>query len=353
MKIEINRREVISTQKELSELIGCPGYEGEVGACLLAKIEPLTDKAWKDPLGNILAVKKGSGSNAERLLLSAHMDEVGFMVNHIEKDGFLRVDTLGRIDRRLLPGSLLQFRSTAGQPVIGVAGTAPPHITTAQEREQIPEIRDLFVDMGAGTEEEILNRGIDVGSVGSFRSPFIELNEHRLLGKAFDDRTACNVIIQVLKILKNSEPRQTILVNFAVQEEFGGAGAIVGTRALEPTHALVIENTIASDVPDTPPRKIITRLGEGPAITLADKSVVVPESVVRRIKLAAESCGIKYQYKKPVYGGTDAGRIQLTGLGVPTGVISVPCRYIHGPAGILDVEDIEATIRLVAAYSLL
>ena len=184
VKIEINRREVISTQKELSELIGCPGYEGEVGACLLAKIEPLTDKAWKDPLGNILAVKKGSGSNAERLLLSAHMDEVGFMVNHIEKDGFLRVDTLGRIDRRLLPGSLLQFRSTAGQPVIGVAGTAPPHITTAQEREQIPEIRDLFVDMGAGTEEEVLSRGIDVGSVGSFHSPFIELNEHRLLGKA-------------------------------------------------------------------------------------------------------------------------------------------------------------------------
>ncbi len=192
-----------------------------------------------------------------------------------------------------------------------------------------------------------------MGTVGSFHSPFLELNEHRLLGKAFDDRTACNVIIQVLKILKNSKPRQTILVNFAVQEEFGHAGAIVGTRALEPTHALAIENTIASDVPDTPPRKIITRLGGGPAITLADKSVVVPESVVRRLKLAAESSGIKYQYKKPVYGGTDAGRIQLTGLGVPTGVISVPCRYIHGPSGILDIEDIEATIRLVASYSLL
>ena len=349
--MNIDRENVINTQMELSNLIGCPGHEEEVTDYLMMKLEKLdVDKAWIDPLGNVLAIKEGSDPNGLRILLDGHVDEVGFMISHISEKGFISVTPLGGVDKRILLGTLVQFQSSSGERIIGVFGAAPPHVTKPEEREKVPDILDMFIDIGSTSYEEVLEKGLDIGSVGTFYVESKKLNDYTILGKAFDDRTACNVILHVLKALSNQEIKNTILVNFAVQEEVGRRGATVGAYSLDPNIALAVENTTASDVPGVSPQKILTKLGEGPAVTAADKSVIVPKKILERIKKAADKDDIKWQYKKPAYGGTDAGSISLIKSGVPSGVVSVPCRYIHSTAGIILVDDIIDTIKLVTNF---
>lgn len=349
--MNVNRESIISTQKELSNLIGCPGHEEEVTNYLLLKLEQLdVDKAWVDPLGNVLAIKEGSDPNGLRILLDAHVDEVGFMINHIDDKGFIYITTLGGVDKRLMLGSLLQFQNEERDRIIGIVGTAPPHVTKPDEREKVPEITEMFVDIGCKSKEEVLEKKLDIGSVGTFYTECIQLNEDTLIGKAFDDRTACNIILHVLELLKGEKISNTILINFAVQEEVGLRGARVGAYTLEPNIALAIENTFATDIPNVSAPKVSTKIGEGPAITAADRSLIVPKTIIDRIKKAAEIDNIKWQYRKVISGGTDAGGISLTRSGIPSGVISVPCRYIHASAGLLNVEDIENAIKLVLNF---
>jgi len=352
--MSVNRESIITIQKELSNLIGCPGREEEVTDYLLLKLEQLdVDKAWVDPLGNVLALKIGTDPNGLRILLDAHVDEVGFMITHITDDGFIYITPLGGVDKRLMLGTLIQFQNEDRKRIIGVVGTAPPHITKPEEREKVPEITDMFVDIGCKTKEEVLEKKLDIGSVGTFYIECLKLNKDILLGKAFDDRTACNIILHVLEILKGEKIQNTLLINFAVQEEVGARGATVGAYTLEPNIAIAIENTIASDVPTVKDTKIVTKIGDGPAVTTADRSLIVPKTILDRIKKAAEKDNIKWQYKKPIYGGTDAGRISLVRSGIPSGVIAVPCRYIHSNASLLNVEDIESAIKLVVNFCII
>ncbi|MCE7740856.1 MAG: M42 family metallopeptidase [Candidatus Heimdallarchaeota archaeon] len=347
----VNRDSVIKTQIELSNLIGVPGHEEEVTDYVLVKLEKLgVDKAWIDPLGNVLAIKEGTNPNGLRIMLDAHVDEVGFMISHVHEEGFLTIENLGGIDKRLMLGALLQFQNDFRERIIGVVGAAPPHVTKPDERDKVPEINEMFVDIGCKNRAEVLALGLDIGSVGTFYTECILLNEETILGKAFDDRTACNVILHVLEELKEVEIPHTLLINFAVQEEVGTRGAIVAGYTLEPSIALALENTIASDVPGVPSQKIVTSLGDGPAVTAADRSLIVPKKILERIKQAAVMGDIKWQYKKPTYGGTDAGSISKTRAGVPSGVVSVPCRYIHANAGLLLIDDILKTIKLVTNF---
>ncbi|MBY9000470.1 MAG: M42 family metallopeptidase [Candidatus Heimdallarchaeota archaeon] len=349
--MKIDRKSVIQTQIELSNLIGVPGHEDEVAEYLLVKLEHLNvDKAWIDPLGNVLAIKEGTDPNGLRILLDAHIDEVGFMISHIDDKGFITIETLGGIDKRLMLGALVQFQSETEGRILGLVGASPPHITKPEEREKTPDTNQMFVDIGCKSYDEVREKGLDIGSVGTFYTECTQLNDDTLLGKAFDDRTACNVILHTLEHLKDKPIKNTILINFAVQEEVGGRGAKVGAYSLDPSIALALENTIASDVPGVPPQKIVTKLGAGPAITAADRSLIVPKKILDRIKKAAEELNLSWQYKKPTYGGTDAGAISTNKSGVPSGVISVPCRYIHSNAGILLVDDILKTIELVAKF---
>jgi len=347
----VDRESVVKTQMELSNLIGVPGHEEEVTDYILVKLEKLgVDKAWIDPLGNILAIKEGKDPNGLRIMLDAHVDEVGFMISHVDAEGFLTIEALGGIDKRLMLGSILQFQTVKNERILGVVGAAPPHITKPEDRDKVPAINELYVDVGCQSREDVLNLGLDVGSVGTFYTECTHLNDKTLLGKAFDDRTACNVILHVLEELKNVTLPHTLLINFAVQEEVGTRGAIVAGYTLEPSIALALENTIASDVPGVPPQKVVTSIGGGPAVTAADRSLIVPKKILDRLKQAAEMDDIKWQYKKPIYGGTDAGSISRTRSGVPSGVVSVPCRYIHGNAGLLRIEDIIQTIKLVTNF---
>jgi endoglucanase len=170
-------------------------------------------------------------------------------------------------------------------------------------------------------------------------------------GKAFDDRTACNVLLHILKMLKeNDQTKDTVLFNFAVQEEIGGQGAIVGAYSLKPTMAIAIENTTAADVPGIKDSEIPAYIGKGPAITIADRTMISHPKINERIMENAKLENIPYQIKKPRYGGTDAGKIHISRSGVPSSVVSVPCRYIHSPTSLLKVDDIYETIRLVDAF---
>ncbi len=340
---------IVQRQIELSNLIGCPGHESEVAEYILKGIRPLCDEAWIDGLGNVLATKRGG--EGPRILLDGHTDEVGFMITHIEDDGFVRIDTLGGIDRRLLLGSLLEFQSSRGARVIGVIGAPPPHVTSVAEREKVPQMHEMFVDLGAASRAEVEDAGLHIGSVGTFCMSARLLGHDVILGKAFDDRTACNIIMHVLEELKGRDCPNTIVCNFAVQEEVGTRGAGTGAFSLNPDMALAIENTVASDVPGVAPSRIVSEFGKGPAITAADRSHIVPQKMIEALQRAAGDG--PWQYKKPLFGGTDAGKIALTRAGIPTGVVSVPCRYIHGPASMLRVSDLVATAELVTRFCLM
>ncbi|MHA1472617.1 MAG: M42 family metallopeptidase [Promethearchaeota archaeon] len=345
-------KSVKALQEELSNLIGVSGYEGDVSNFILNLIEKegLADKVWIDPLGNVLAKKEGT-SGKNKILLDAHMDEIGFMVSHIEKKGFLRFVPIGGWDRRILLGQSIVIRSEVGKLLHGIIGSKPPHLTSANERKKVVEIPEMYIDIGMSSEKEVNENQINIGSTGTLFTPFLDFPNNMIRGKAFDDRTGCNLLLHIMRRLKeDSSMADSVLFNFAVQEEVGGRGAITGAFKLKPTMALAIENTTAGDVPGIREAEIPAYIGKGPAITIADKSMISSPKVNERLTKNAELKNIPYQFKKPAYGGTDAGKIHISREGVPSSVVSVPCRYIHSPTSLLKLEDLINTINLVDAF---
>ena len=348
----MNIKSIKSLQEELSSLIGVSGHEDDVSNFILKLIEKenLADKAWIDPLGNVLAIKKGTNGK-ERILLDAHTDEIGFMVSHIEKKGFLRFVPIGGWDIRILLGQSVVIRSKVGELFHGIIGSKPPHLTSTDERKKPVKIPNMYIDIGMNSIDEVTNNNIFIGVTGTLFSPFVDFPNEMVRGKAFDDRTGVNVLLHIMRLL-NEDPsfKDTVLFNFAVQEEIGGRGAITGAFNLKPTIALAIENTTAADVPGIRDAEIPAYIGKGPAITIADKSIISSTKVNDRLVRNAEIDKIPYQFKKPMYGGTDAGKIHISREGVPSSVVSVPCRYIHSPTSLLKLDDILETIHLIDAF---
>ncbi|MHA1479040.1 MAG: M42 family metallopeptidase [Promethearchaeota archaeon] len=348
----MNIKSIKSLQEELSTLIGVSGHEDDVSNFILKLIEKenLADKAWIDPLGNVLAIKKGTNGK-ERILLDAHTDEIGFMVSHIEKKGFLRFVPIGGWDIRILLGQSVVIRSKVGELFHGIIGSKPPHLTSTDERKKPVKIPNMYIDIGMNSIDEVTNNNIFIGVTGTLFSPFVDFPNEMVRGKAFDDRTGVNVLLHIMRLL-NEDPsfKDTVLFNFAVQEEIGGRGAITGAFNLKPTIALAIENTTAADVPGIRDAEIPAYIGKGPAITIADKSIISSTKVNDRLVKNAEIDKIPYQFKKPMYGGTDAGKIHISREGVPSSVVSVPCRYIHSPTSLLKLDDILETIHLIDAF---
>jgi putative aminopeptidase FrvX len=347
----MNIESIKTLQEKLSSLIGVSGYEDDVSKFILnlIKEEQLADKAWIDQLGNVLAIVNGE-KNEDRILFDAHIDEIGFMISHIDRDGFLRFAPIGGWDVRILLGQAVIIRSNTGKLYNGIIGSKPPHLTTASERKKLVEIKDMYIDIGMFSKEEVEREGIKMGATGTLSCPFLDFPNNMVRGKAFDDRTGCNVLIQIMRLLKEKPVNDTILFNFAVQEEIGGRGAITGAFTLKPTIAIAIENTTAADVPDIKDRVIPAFIGKGPAITIADISVICSPKVNERLIKNAELAKVPYQMKKPLYGGTDAGKIHISREGVPSSVVSVPCRYIHSPTSLLKLEDILHTIELLDVF---
>ncbi|MDL5054072.1 M20/M25/M40 family metallo-hydrolase [Oscillatoria laete-virens NRMC-F 0139] len=333
--------------KELSEAIGISGREEAVRRVILQAIEGHAQDITIDPLGSVTARKPASAPGAPRVLLAAHMDEVGFMVMGFDGDGLIRFTAVGGIDDRILPGLRVRIGSQAVQ---GVIVWTPIHKNNEQNTVKMSNLR---IDIGASSKDEASGK-VKRGDLIAFDSQYLELGEGLLRGKAFDDRAGCSLLIDVLQSAE-AYPVE-VLAAFTVQEEIGLRGAQVVGQTLQPDAAFILEGTTANDIPDAAAsldddRELnpTCRMRGGPVLTIVDARMIVPPNLLSFLRETAEAEGIPYQYKSHPGGATDGGAIHLAGSGVQTAVISLPCRYIHTPLAYLHREDYDHTLRLIQA----
>jgi endoglucanase len=327
---------------------GVSGFEDDVRDVIAQSVKPLVDEVRVDALGNLIATRQGKSDFT--LMLDAHMDEVGLIISYIEERGFLRFATLGSWDIRILPAQVVKIRTRQGRLITGVIGSIPPHVLKPEDREKPFKLEDLFIDVGASSAEEIQKMGIRIGDPAVPYYPFEQLSDNLLGGKAFDDRAGCAVALRTLQELQKESLDLTLVCNCAIGEETGLRGARAAAYSINPNAALALEGTIGADVPGVAPARQPTGLGKGPAITIADSSIIVSRKVVEALESVAATLNISYQYKLPVYGGTDAGAIHTTRGGIFTGVLSVPCRYIHSQFSLLQLDDFENTVKLTVGF---
>lgn len=324
--------------KRLCDADGISGDEGSVREIILNEIKNFADEINIDNLGNILVHKKGKNRAKNKLMLSAHMDEVGLMITDITSEGCLKINEVGGIDRRVLIGK----RVTVGaQKHNGVIGIKPVHLTHGDESSEIPEYNDMYVDIGADSREHAL-KYVNYGDSVNFCSEFFE-NDFTINSKAIDDRFGCLVLIEMIK----SKLKYDTDFAFVVQEEVGLRGARVAAYTIDPQFALVIETTTAADIPEVESSKQVCCLGDGAVISFMDKSTIYDKEMVALAFETAEKIGVKAQYKRAVAGGNDSGIIHQTRGGVRTLAISLPCRYLHSPSCIANKADCQSVMLLV------
>ncbi len=334
--------------ERLCNLPGVTGFEGPVREAIAGIVPPFVDEVRTDTLGNLIAVRRGT--SGFKLMLDAHMDEIGFMVQHIDEKGFLSFTPIGGWDARLLPGHMLSVAARGGKTVSGVIGTHPPHIQKAADREKVIPVEEMFLDVGAASQQEVLEMGVQVGDPVVMHYPFRRIGKETVMGKALDDRAGCAAVIRALEALSGAKLEATVIAAFTVGEERGMSGARTATFQVEPDMAVAVEGTVAADVPGVPAQRCPSIQGKGPAITVADGNFIVPQRMVQALVRVAEREGIPHQFKLPPSGGTDAGAIHQSRGGVLTGVVSVPCRYIHSPFSTCLLSDFDHTWRLLAAF---
>ena len=332
--------------KTLTEAHGVPGYETEIRAVLRDYFEPLGEVT-QDKLGSLICRKAGDGP---RVMLVGHMDEIGFMVRHITKEGFLKFLQLGGWWDQVLLGHRVLVKTHKGD-VVGVIGAKPPHLLEAEERDKIVKKKDMYIDIGATSPEEVEAAGVRVGDPVVPLSDFVVLaNAQTYLSKAFDNRIGCAVVIDVLKALNDGADQPNDVYGVAtVMEEVGLRGATTSARAVNPDVAIILESDIAGDVPGIKDEVSNVKLGGGPSVLLYDARMI-PNIKLRDLVVdAATELGISLQFNSMTGGATDGGAIHLHELGVPTVVIGVPARHIHSHGAIIHRQDYDEAVRLVTA----
>jgi endoglucanase len=344
-KMKLGTPEIKSTQLRLLERLcnacAVSGDEGEVRKIVLDQVRPHVDSVSVDALGNVLAVKNGEGNHNLKVMLAAHMDEIGFILVSDEEDGFFRFDSVGGIDVRQLPGKPVWI---GREHVYGVIGAKPIHLTTEDERNHSITLDNLRIDVGPG------NSSVKVGDRATFATSFSRIGPS-MRAKALDDRLG---IATLIELVKHAPANIDLQAAFTVQEEVGLRGAQVAAYTLNPDVAVVLDSTPANDLPSwdgLENTRYNTRLGEGPAIYIADSATISDPRLVRLFIETAESVGLPYQIRQPGGGGTDAGAIHKQRAGIPSISVSVPGRYAHSAASIAQLSDWTNTLALV--YSVL
>ena len=325
----------------LSNAFGPSGCEDEVRKIVLDAIRGKVDDVHVDHLGNVIAHQKGTAHPGTRVMVAAHMDEVGFMITHADDGGMLHFVKVGGIDDRVLPAKTV---CVGKKRISGVLAVKPVHLTKPDERGNVIPCSQLAIDIGAKSKDEA-GKHFKVGDYAVFDTRFEELGGVAK-GKAFDDRVGCAVLIELIE--RGPYPVDFWPV-FTTMEEVGARGARAAAYAVAPAAAFVLEGTICDDTPKEEDVSPTTRLGAGPAISVADRSAIADRRLLELVKETAEAEGIPYQFKQPGMGGTDAGTIHVTRAGVPSLPVSVPCRYIHSPVSIMSKHDFESTVALMAA----
>jgi putative aminopeptidase FrvX len=333
------------TLGKLSNARGVPGREEEVRNLMKSFLKPFVDEVKEDKLGNVIGIREGK-KDAPKVMLAAHMDEIGLMVKTISRQGFLQFTKLGGIDDRiLLAQKVIVYTDKEALP--GIIGAKPPHIQKEEERKKIITSDELFIDVGAQNQAEAKKMGVRIGDPIGFDVKFARIGKNIMIGKAFDDRAGCAVLVEAMKLLGKAEC--TVYAVGTVQEEVGLRGATTSAFSISPDVGIALDVTIAGDVPGVKEFEAPIKMSRGPSVTVADYGLITHPKVLRLLIDAAEATKIPYQLETGLPGSTDAARISLTREGVPSGVISVPTRYIHNPVSLLNLEDAENAARLTVA----
>ncbi len=342
---------IVETLSKLSNAYGISGFEDEIRKLLREFLKGYVDEVKEDKLGNLICIKKGEVKGPS-IMLAAHMDEVGLQVVHVDKEGYIRFVPVGGIDPRVLPEQKVLVRSINGEYIPGVIGMKPPHLLEEEERKKVPKIKELFIDVGAGSREEVEKWGIKPGCPIFFDAKFTKTkNPERVLGKAFDDRVGCTVLTHVMEALKDEET-VTVYAVGTIQEELGLRGAGPATFGISPDVALALDVCIPGDMPGVEEWEAVAKIGKGPAVGVREARMVASPAVVNTLIRLAEENNIPYQLDVMTRGATDSAAIQITGTGVPTAAVNVPTRYIHGALGLVSLKDVENAVKLVKVFIL-
>ncbi|MFH1441521.1 MAG: M42 family metallopeptidase [Candidatus Omnitrophota bacterium] len=327
--------------KKIIEASGISGYEQEIANIMREELKKSCDDVQIDNFGNVIA-RKGQGK--KKIMLAAHMDEIGLMVKHITKEGYLYFIKVGGIDDRVLTGQRVIIKSAKGD-CIGIIGAKPPHLQKEEERKKPLKHEDMFIDIGCKSKEEAQDK-IQVGDMVIFEPNAGVLNGNFYYGKAIDDRIGCYALI---KIMEKLNAQAEVYAVATVQEEVGLKGARTSSFKINPDFALAIDTNTSGDTPQISERESCLKLGAGASITVIEASgrgLIVSEKMKKLLIDTAKENNIKYQIDVIEGGMTDGAIIYMNREGVQTGVLSIPTRYIHSPTGVFNIEDLNAVVEL-------
>ncbi len=334
--------------EKLSNVYGVSGDEGDIRSIIMNELKGIVEFS-HDGLGSLICMKKGT-AEAPKIMIAAHMDEIGFIVRYVTSDGFIKFHPLGGWWSHAVLAQRVIIRTATGV-VRGVVGAKPVHHLKNEEMKKNLAIEDMFIDIGAVDKTDVMQTyGVRPGDPVIPDSEFTFLNNSRIVcGKAFDNRIGTALMIDSMKYLRDRSHPNTVFGTGTVQEEVGLRGAATSTALVDPDIALVLEGTPADDLPGVSKDEIQGRLGGGPQIRLYDPSMITDRKLSRIVMEVAEKRGIPYQTAVRTGGGTDAGRIHLHGTGIPTMVIAAPVRYAHSHVGVASLDDYDNTLKLVVA----
>ena len=333
---------VIDLLKTLCALPGVSSREDEVRDYLRTLAEPHAHSIRVDTMGNLIVEKKGLIPGSRKLMLAAHMDEVGLMIHTITDEGYLKFDTVGGIDRRVLLGKPVLV---GPEKLPGIIGLKAYHLTSREEEKKVPKLKELAIDIGAKDKEEA-SAHISLGDVAVFDTDVAEFGHGFLKAKAIDDRIGCAVMAE---LLQEPLPMDTTFV-FTVQEEVGTRGAFGAAFSVKPDIALVLEGTTAADLPDMDSHKKVCAPGGGPVIPYMDGGTVYDRGLFELLRTLAEQSRIPWQTKEYLSGGTDAAAIQRSREGVRVAAISAAVRYLHAPSSVVSLEDCQNMLILARRF---
>lgn len=332
---------------DLTSARGVPGNEEEVREIFKAYAKPFADEILFDGIGSVIA-KHGQDEDAPKIFISGHMDEVGFMVTRITEKGFIEFQTLGGWWSQVMLAQQVEIKTSEGRLIHGVIGCKPPHVLTPEARKQPYDIKDMFIDVGATSQEEVKGWGVRPGDM---ITPYIEykrLNDTKyLLAKAWDNRVGTAVALRVLENLATEGHNNQLYAGSDVMEEVGLRGARTSTYLVNPDIAFALDTGTAGDTPGMTTKEADSVLGKGPQILIFDASMVPHKKLLNFVVKVAEELEIPFQYTVIAGGGTDAGQMHLTRKGVPSLAITVPVRYLHSHTSVIHEDDYLNTVKLV------
>ncbi len=328
--------------RELCSIYAVSSDEERVRNYITEKIKNIQDVTYSiDPLGNVIAFKKGEKQPKNKVMLDAHMDEVGFIITGIDENGFLTFDTVGGIDESVLLGR----RVVVGEQFVnGVIGLVPVHLLDESAKTKLPSIKEMFIDIGAKDKKEA-REYVGIGDFAYFYSEFTVFGDEKIKARAIDDRFGCAVMLKLL----SSPLEYDTWFSFSVQEEVGTRGAAAAAFSVDPDYCLVIEATTAADIIDVKGSSRVCVQGDGPAISFMDRTTIYNKELYKKAMETARAKGVKCQSKTLVAGGNNAGVIHKSRKGVKVLTVSLPCRYIHSAVGVADIKDVNETVKFVNA----